>query len=68
MQPKTRHKILASPEWKWWEETLNYCPDAKDRKMYRKKFLYIMQNMTDYEIKYWQEQAAKLRNSWVRDD
>ena len=36
MPRKTQKEILASPEWEWWQESINCIPDW-DKRVYAKK-------------------------------
>ncbi len=64
MPRKTQKEILASPEWEWWQESINCIPDA-DRRVYNRK--RILQALVRYNDSsgFWREQAELWRDRWL---
>ena len=65
MPRKTQKDILASPEWEWWQESINCIPDADKRVYNRKRILYALANYNDSGIEFWREQAEIWRDRWL---
>jgi len=66
MPKKTQKSILSSPEWDWWQESINCIPDW-DKRVYAKK--RILGSLVSYNDSggYWREQAEIWRNKWLKN-
>ena len=67
MNRKTQKSILSSPEWDWWQESINCIPNADHRVHWKKRILYALANYSDSGIEYWREQAEIWRNKWLKN-
>ena len=64
MLRKTQKEILTSPEWEWWQESINCIPDADKRVHYKKRILYALANYND-SGGFWREQAEHWKEKWL---
>ena len=64
MPRKTQKEILASPEWEWWQESINCIPNADKRVHYKKRILFALANYKTGD-EYWREQAELWRDKWL---
>ena len=65
MSRKTQKDILASPEWEWWQESINLLPKADKRVHYKNRILYALANYSDSGIEFWREQAQLWREKFL---
>ena len=64
MPRKTQKSILSSPEWDWWQESINCIPDANKRVYFKKRILSALANYKTGD-EYWREQAELWRDKWL---
>ena len=63
MPRRTQKSILASPEWGWWQESINCIPDADKRVYAKKRILASLVSRHDSGV--WREQAEIWRDKWL---
>ena len=64
MPRKTQKEILASPEWEWWQESINCIPDWDKRVYAKKRILGSLVSCND-SGGFWREQAEIWRDRWL---
>ncbi len=62
---KTKKAILESPEWVWWQESINSLPKADKRVHYKNRILFALANYSDSGIEFWREQAELWREKYL---
>ena len=63
MHRRTQKAIRSSPEWEWWNTSLNLIPDETRRIHYKKRVLYALAKNNDASG-YWREQMEYVRERY----
>jgi len=64
MPKRTQKAIRSSPEWQWWNESLNLIPDETKRIHYKKRVLYALANYSKEGIQFWREECEQVREKY----
>ena len=66
MPRRTQKEVLNSPEWEWWNTSLNLIPDETRRIHYKKRVLYAVAKNND-RSGFWREECEQLREKYLKN-